>query len=183
VKRARAERVVDRPNDAAVLATRAAALARPVEAPSVQDALEVLVLMSGRERYAVPTAHLLGVSRLAALAPLPGAPAAVAGLIAWRGRLLRLLDLRVQLGLPAPALEDRGWVAVAEADGIVAGLLCGRVEGPLPLALEGLRAMPGAAARGPGVVRGVIRGVTADATILLDLPALLRDSLTPDTAP
>ena len=71
--------------------------------------VHVLHLSVGGERYAIPTAHVVEVVPAVPLRALPGAPPEVAGLLAYRGRILPVVDLARRLGRPpAPqALSTR----------------------------------------------------------------------------
>ena len=57
------------------------------------------------QRYALDHFNVVRVERAAAVAPLPGAPAGVLGVINVRGEILPVLDLRQRFGLPARAIH------------------------------------------------------------------------------
>ncbi len=66
--------------------------------------VHVLHLSVGGERYAISTAHVVEVVPAVPLRALPGTPPEVAGLLAYRGRILPVVDLARRLGRPpAPA--------------------------------------------------------------------------------
>jgi purine-binding chemotaxis protein CheW len=62
--------------------------------------VELVLLTIGGVRYAIPLAAAEQALRMVALAPLPGAPRAVAGVIDFHGRPLAVFDIRRRLGLP-----------------------------------------------------------------------------------
>lgn len=66
-----------------------------------RDSFEALVIELGEARVALPSACVVEVARMVAIAPLPGAPPLVAGTIAYRGTVVPVLELRPTLGLPA----------------------------------------------------------------------------------
>src|SRR5947209_1803679 len=75
----------------AVMDERARALARvPAETAAVR-ALEAVVFELSGERYALETAHVHEVVRLAGLTPLPGAPDYLAGVTNLRGQILAVI--------------------------------------------------------------------------------------------
>ncbi len=82
-----------------VLEERARALARPPEDQADGDALELVVLAVGAERYGVDVRQVREVRPLAGLAPVPGTPACWVGLVNLRGSLCPVLSLRRYLRL------------------------------------------------------------------------------------
>ncbi|MGZ3180816.1 MAG: chemotaxis protein CheW [Telluria sp.] len=65
--------------------------------------MQALLFEAGPARYALPLAALTRVLPAAALAALPGAPPAVAGLLDLHGAPVPVLDLAVLAGAPAAA--------------------------------------------------------------------------------
>ena len=55
--------------------------------------VHVLHLRVGEERYALPSASVVEVVPSVALRPVPGTPPEVAGLLAYRGRVVPVVDL------------------------------------------------------------------------------------------
>jgi purine-binding chemotaxis protein CheW len=92
----------------------------------------ILLRLEGHE-YALPLACVVEVVRMAALAPVPDAPAHVLGLLDLRGRVVPVLDLRRRLGLaPAePGLSTP--ICVVEAGGRGFGLVADAVTDVRPL--------------------------------------------------
>jgi len=92
----------------------------------------ILLRLEGHE-YALPLGCVVEVVRMAALAPVPDAPAHVLGLLDRRGRVVPVLDLRRRLGLPAaePGLSTP--ICVVEAGGGF-GLVAEAVTDVRPLA-------------------------------------------------
>jgi len=70
--------------------------------------VSLLLFTLGDRRYAVRMGQVVRVAAIAAVAPLPGAPSVVAGVINVAGQFLPVLDVRARVGLPvrAPRLED-----------------------------------------------------------------------------
>jgi chemotaxis signal transduction protein len=70
----------------------------------------VLVFRLGADRYGIPVSSVREVLPQARIAPVPGAPVAVAGLIQVRGEIRPVYDLLQRLQIPAaaprPAKED-----------------------------------------------------------------------------
>jgi purine-binding chemotaxis protein CheW len=63
----------------------------------------VLVFRLGGDRYGIPVSSVREVLPQARIAPVPGAPAGVAGLIQLRGEIRPVYDLHQRLQMPASA--------------------------------------------------------------------------------
>lgn len=144
-----------------VLTERARALARPPDpGPPPGERVSALWFRVGAERYAVEIARVREVRKLESFAPVPGAPAPFLGVTMLRGVVLPVADLRAALGRPATGLSDLSRLVVL-AD---VGLLVGDLEAVAPVRVDDL-APPPEGAR-------FVRGVTADARVLIDAAAL-----------
>jgi purine-binding chemotaxis protein CheW len=154
-----------------VLEERARALARvPAAGPSAGEAIEVVVFTQGGEPYALETRYVREVVRLTDCTPLPGAPPFLVGVLNLRGELLAVLDLRSFLGFEG-AGGERAWVLVLGAERAEFGL---RVDAALEVRRLRLdEVLPPPDSGGPR--RDHVRGVTAEALIVLDGGELLRD--------
>jgi purine-binding chemotaxis protein CheW len=79
----------------------------------------VLVFRVGADRYGIPVSSVREVLPQARIAPVPGAPAAVAGLIQVRGEIRPVYDLRQRLQLPEapprPAKEGETVIVLSAA--------------------------------------------------------------------
>ena len=159
-----------------VLEERARVLARPAAGHADGDAVELVVLDVGRERYGVDVRLVREVRPLAGLAPVPGTPAFWSGVVNLRGSLCPVLSLRRYLGV-----ADGG---DADADGQGSGVLV-VVTAPFPAGLlvdaaaeirrcppEELRPVAGAAA---DRAHAAVQAVTGDLVQVLDPGVLLAD--------
>lgn len=156
-----------------VLDERARALARvPSAAPRASEILEAAIFALGNERYGVETRFVREVVRLTDFTPLPGAPAFLAGVMNLRGEIVALIDLRAFFALPARGLTDLARVLVLGDGRAEFGVLTDAAEEVVALRVEDVHPPPESAV---GVGREYLRGVTADALIVLDGAALLRD--------
>lgn len=66
-------------------------------------------------RFAVPGRCVHEVVRSVAVAPLPGAPEVVEGVINYRGRLVPVLDVRSRFGFPPRPLDPTQHFVLADA--------------------------------------------------------------------
>jgi len=74
---------------------------------------ELLVVQAGRRLIGIFTDNVAGIARGKSPSPLPRAPASVLGVVAFRGRMLTVLDLLVLLGDPANELPPALIVALS----------------------------------------------------------------------
>lgn len=153
-----------------ILRDRAAALARPEETPSqVRQTLELLLLPVGDERYGIERDRVLEVAPLRNLIPLPGTPAAVAGIVNWRGRMLAVINLAALFRLPHRTRDTAIQMVVVESEPIVFCLLA---TGPTQFttASDG----PTLPAAGSSERTPYIKQVTQEMVSVLDLGALAQ---------
>jgi purine-binding chemotaxis protein CheW len=161
---------------AAVLRERARRLAARKPASAAAEAaaaVPVLVFRLGREAYAVDLRRVAQGMPLANCTPVPGAPAALLGVINLSGAICSVVDLASLLGL---AEGDRGvgHVMLVRRGGHVIGFRVDRFEKIERIANESLRRTsrdggPSSAAH--------VRGVTAEGVIVLDVSSLLSHPL------
>jgi purine-binding chemotaxis protein CheW len=157
-----------------VLEERARALARPPEDQADGDALELVVLAVGAERYGVDVRLVREVRPLAGLAPVPGTPASWTGLVNLRGSLCPVLSLRRYLGVgddPEADPPEHGVLVVVTAPFPAALLVDAAVE-VRRCAPETLRPTTAAAA---DRAHAAVQAVTPDLLQVLDPGALLAD--------
>lgn len=72
--------------------------------PQLAD--RIFTVMVAGERFGIPVACVHTVFRIEGLTPVPLAPAAIAGLVNLRGRIVTAVSLRARLGLPQSALHE-----------------------------------------------------------------------------
>lgn len=119
---------------------RAAGTGRREEAPTL--VCELLTLLASEE-YAVPVERVREVVPLRRVTPMPRVPRAVLGLVALRGEMVQVVDLRVRLGLEPSAPSRRRRIVVLHGqDGQVAGLLVDAVREVLRVPEQALEPPP-----------------------------------------
>ena len=159
----------------ALLEARARELARPAVTfigqfdHGAPNALIVLEIRVANERVGIPLAQIVEICRPTALSAVPGARAPAVGVMAWRGRVLTVLDLAHARVAP-PALGEAVRVVVVGADRAAFGILADEVDDVRSIAVGDLRPSDDSSSARAGIVRGVTR----DALVVLDAPALLQ---------
>ena len=154
----------------AVLTQRAARLAEPPAAEIPAGSMDLITFRLGRENCAIDAAVVLNVFRLAGLARLPGAAVPVYGVTLWRGEVMTVLDLRPLLGMSTIALSDLGRVIVVGRSRAAFGFLADSVTGVRATLPSEIHPSSGKS----GLQQSLVRGITPDATLVLDDEQLLR---------
>lgn len=124
---------------------------RAAEAPAQAQELLVTFLLDGAE-YALAIAAVQEIVRPGAIAKVPRSPAFIEGVLALRGGLLPVVNLRQRLDMPRAAASDDSRLLVVALDGVatgvrvdsvceVLGVAAEAIEPPPPL-FEGAEAMP-----------------------------------------
>lgn len=132
----------------------------------------VVFRLAGRE-YAVGVADVVEVLRMAALRPVPGAAAWVRGVLNYRGRVIRVVDGRARLGLPAVDPAGSASIVVVDAGGRVVGVVVDEAVGVAALPEDAAR--PGAElAGGSSAVSAVVRR-GEDVVLVLDCARLCAE--------
>jgi purine-binding chemotaxis protein CheW len=150
-------------DEQALLEARARALARRKRRRA--DAIvEIVIFSLARATYAIELKHLRQVFPLVHLALLPGAQPPLVGVTAWRGELIRVLDLTRILDVPQGGPTDRNRVLVLGDGRAAFALLVDRILDVKELPEKQLT---------PSGAR-FVRGATADAVALLDGEDLIR---------
>jgi purine-binding chemotaxis protein CheW len=152
---------------------RAHALAQPAaEARPDVPVLDVVVFHLAGERYAVEARHVREAVRLTDLTPVPGAPEFLAGVINLRGQILPVIELGKFFGIGGRGSTELLWLLVLGGERAEFGVLAEAASEVIRLRADGILEPAAAAAAIP---REHLRGVTADALIVLDGAALLRE--------
>jgi len=153
-----------------LLAERARRLARPLMAVEHGgDAGDpVLVVRLEDERVGIALAYTTEVYRASELTPIPGARPPVAGAIAWRGRVLTVLDIAHSRRAPVAMTDATRFLVIGRRTASF-GIVADEVEDVVEVNTQKLVPVEDISpARGE-----FVRGVTADALVVLDVPALI----------
>jgi chemotaxis signal transduction protein len=153
-------------NGAAILAERALRLAEPL-APVPSLAEEFLLFAVGGVGYAIESASVLRIEQLGPMAPIPGLPPYVTGVVRLAGEVLPLFDLPMLLGgLPIVT------------GGRTYALVIGRKRAEFALAVDGSETLDARrleAVAGDHVAVACVRGVLPNGRIVLNGAALIDD--------
>lgn len=163
----------DRRDDLERLERRTRALAKRID-PVVEreDDLELVVFRCGKETYAIEAESVVEIVRLSALTAVPGVPEYIRGVMNRRGEVLLIADLRGLLGGANTEPNRSEKVIVCGGGAAELGILVDEADELRRLPRNGV--LEAATVRAPESSE-LIRGVTADATVVLDAVSLLRD--------
>lgn len=155
-----------------VMAERAKALAKvPDTAPNSDEILEVMIVRLATERLAIETRFIHEVYRVSDITPVPGGPTFLLGVTNMRGSVLSVLDLRTFFGI-ATDPEPQPQIIILGTKRQEFGMLVDEVYEVTTLRIDEVVEAPGCV---HGANRDYLRGVTADAMLILDGEMLLSD--------
>ncbi len=127
------------------------------------------------EKYGVNVMQVQEVLRMTDIAPVPGAPHYVVGIVNLRGNVVTVIDTRTRFGLMPREADDDTRIIVIEAEGQVVGILVDSVAEVIELRGSEIETTPNV---GNEESSKFIRGVTSqegELIILIDLNKLLTE--------
>ncbi len=127
------------------------------------------------ERYGVNVMQVQEVLRMTEIAPVPGAPDYVLGIINLRGNVVTVMDTRKRFALPPHEADDATRIVIIEAEDQVVGILVDAVAEVVYLNQSDIESPPNV---GNDESSRYIQGVAnrdEGLLILVDLNKLLTD--------
>lgn len=127
------------------------------------------------ETYGINVMQVQEVLRVTEIAPVPGAPHYVLGIINLRGNVVTVVDTRIRLGLEATEVTDATRIVIIEGSKHVVGILVDCVAEVVDLRASDLESAPNV---GNDESARYIQGVASrdnELLILVDLNKLLTD--------
>ncbi len=127
------------------------------------------------ESYGINVMQVQEVLRVSEIAPVPGAPMYVLGIINLRGNVVTVIDTRTRFGLPTSEIDDSSRVVIIESDKQVVGILVDSVAEVVELRASEVDSAPNV---GNEENSRYIQGVATrneDLLIVVDLNKLLTD--------
>ncbi|HPE81655.1 MAG: chemotaxis protein CheW [Gammaproteobacteria bacterium] len=127
------------------------------------------------ESYGINVMQVQEVLRISEIAPVPGAPAYVLGIINLRGNVVTVIDTRTRFGLPTTERDDASRIVIIESDQQVVGILVDSVAEVVELRQSEIDSAPNI---GNDESSRYIQGVASrdeDLLIVVDLNKLLTD--------
>jgi len=127
------------------------------------------------EKYGIKVMQVQEVLRMTEIAPVPGAPHYVLGIINLRGSVVTVIDTRRRFGLPDTEADDETRIVIVEADNNVVGILVDSVAEVVDLKMSEVETAPNV---GNDESSKYIQGVSSrddELLILVDVNKLLSD--------
>ncbi|MCB1784844.1 MAG: chemotaxis protein CheW [Chromatiaceae bacterium] len=127
------------------------------------------------ETYGINVMQVQEVLRVSEIAPVPGAPPFVLGIINLRGNVVTVVDTRTRFGLPTTERDDASRIVIIESEQQVVGILVDSVAEVVELRQSAIDAAPNI---GNEESSRYIQGVASrdeDLLIVVDLNKLLSE--------
>jgi len=134
------------------------------------------------EKYGIRVMQVQEVLRITEIAPVPGAPNYVLGIINLRGNVVTVIDSRKRFGLSEAEADDSTRIVIIEAEKHVVGILVDSVAEVVDLRTSEIDAAPNV---GNDESSKYIQGVSSkdkELLILVDVNKLLSDDEWDDVA-
>lgn len=128
-----------------------------------------------KEKYGVNVMQVQEVLRITEIAPVPGAPSYVLGIINLRGNVVTVVDTRKRFGLPTKDADDSSRIVIIEVNGNVIGMLVDSVAEVVDLKKSEIETAPNV---GTDETSKYIQGVASregELLIVVDLNRFLSD--------
>jgi purine-binding chemotaxis protein CheW len=157
----------------AILKDRARVLAEPDKKTTGDVKLITVVEFDlAREHYAVENQYVREIMPIREFTPIPGTPPFILGVIAVRGRIISLMDMRRCLNLPPTGLINGSRAVLLADEHMEFAILADRVIGLRSLRMDSLQ--PSVTAL-TGTGAEYLLGVAPDGFIVFDGKKILAD--------
>lgn len=127
------------------------------------------------ETYGINVMLVQEVLRITDIAPVPGAPGYVVGIINLRGNVVTVIDTRMRFGLPPKEMDDATRIVIIEAEKQTVGIIVDSVSEVVDIYSNEIESAPNV---GNDETARYIEGVVSrgeDLLILVDLNKLLTE--------
>ena len=149
---------------------------KPAEEKTSEEVFQWVTFKLENETYGVNVMQVQEVLRYTEIAPVPGAPDYVLGIINLRGNVVTVIDTRLKFGLMPAEITDNSRIIIIEAEKQVVGILVDSVAEVVYLKASEIDPAPSV---GTEESARFIQGVSnrkEDLLILVDLNKLLSDN-------
>ncbi|MBQ1872643.1 MAG: chemotaxis protein CheW [Succinivibrionaceae bacterium] len=149
---------------------------KPAEEKTSEEVFQWVTFKLENEVYGVNVMQVQEVLRYTEIAPVPGAPDYVLGIINLRGNVVTVIDTRLKFGLMPAEVTDSSRIIIIEAEKQVVGILVDSVAEVVYLKASEIDPAPSV---GTEESARFIQGVSnrkEDLLILVDLNKLLSDN-------
>ncbi len=127
------------------------------------------------EKYGIKVMQVQEVLRMTEIAPVPGAPHYVLGIINLRGNVVTVIDSRKRFGLPEKEPDDSTRIVIIEAGENVVGILVDSVAEVVDLRTDEIETAPNVGTDESSKYIQGVSSVSEELLILVDVNKLLSD--------
>ena len=146
-----------------------------VESSAGDPVIQLVTFRLKDETYGINVMQVQEVLRVSEIAPVPGAPGYVLGIINLRGNVVTVIDTRTRFGLPTTERDDSSRIVIIESEQQVVGILVDSVAEVVELRQSEIDLAPSI---GSDESSRYIQGVASrdeDLLIVVDLNKLLSE--------
>lgn len=157
------------------MATETRSSKKQTDAEVNDEVLQWVTFQLEEETYGINVMQVQEVLRYSEIAPVPGAPSYVLGIINLRGNVVTVIDTRLRFGLPQTEVTDSSRIVIIESDKQVIGILVDSVAEVVYLKKSEIDTAPNV---GTDESSRFIQGVSNredELLILVDLDKMLTD--------
>ncbi|MBF0264408.1 MAG: chemotaxis protein CheW [Gammaproteobacteria bacterium] len=127
------------------------------------------------EKYGIDVMHVKEVLRDIEIAPVPGAPPYVLGIINLRGNVVTVVDTRSRFNLPPREIDDNTRVIVIETEDQSLGLLVDQIAEVADIPKSGIEMTPNLSTDDNSKFIMGVYSAKGDLIILVDMGKLLGE--------
>ncbi|MGD8569370.1 MAG: chemotaxis protein CheW [Gammaproteobacteria bacterium] len=127
------------------------------------------------EKYGINVMQVQEVLRVSEIAPVPGAPDYVLGIINLRGNVVTVVDTRKRFGLERRELDDSSRIVIVEANEQVVGILVDSVAEVVDLKVSEIETAPNVGTEDSSRFIQGVANQDDELLIIVDLNKLLSD--------
>ena len=146
-----------------------------VDGPSDDPVMQLVTFKLQHESYGINVMQVQEVLRVTEIAPVPGAPPYVLGIVNLRGNVVTVIDTRARFGLPSTDIDDSSRIVIIESEKQVVGILVDSVAEVVELRASEIDSTPNV---GNEESSRYIQGVATreeELLIIIDLKKLLTE--------
>jgi purine-binding chemotaxis protein CheW len=139
------------------------------------EVLQWVTYRLDEETYGINVMQVQEVLRYTDIAPVPGAPDYVLGIINLRGNVVTVIDTRSRFGLPPTETTDNSRIVIIESDEQVVGILVDSVAEVVYLRTSEIDSAPNVGTEESAKFIHGVSNQKGQLLILVDLNKLLSD--------
>ena len=141
----------------------------------IEQISQWVTFMLEGEKYGIEVMHVKEVLRNIEIAPVPGAPDFVIGIINLRGNVVTVIDTRLRFGLQTKALDENTRVIVIETEDQSVGILVDAIAEVADIPKSGIEITPNVGNTDTSKYILGVYSAKSDLIILVDISKLLTE--------